>query len=328
MSASRDVEIPSMAGPRKPRSVVAAVILALLLGAGCDWYGDDVSMRPLPYPYDAAIAVHEGTVPAPLAHRGITFIDDQEDVRTAGQNAACSLVDRGRQLWESVLFLLERKEWRGASFFGNRLLESCSEDAGPGVYSFKTHVGRLALLGGSMPPDVMSQIAAGVTYELTAKGGVMVLGTPAGPGPGRSPFRMHAPVARHIEAAQSEGRVREFELGELLAYDFVRRYLVWNVEQSDGWTLIEVEAVDDGLGGRWIPTLSELSGITFYTPSPERTRVLLNGSEIPEVTPNAPDRTRRGSVTIGLRPREGRPDGGSEEAGSPKAASGPRDTAT
>lgn len=302
--------------PREPRSVVALVLLPLLLSAGCNWYGDDVSLRPLPYPYDAGVAVYDRTAPAPLADRGVTFIDDHEDVRTTGQNAACSLVDRGRQLWESTVFLFERKEWRAVSFFGNRLLEPGPDDAGPGVYSFKTHVGRLASLGGSMPADAMSQVAAAVVYELTAKGGVMVLGSPSGSDLWRPPFHMQLPVAGQLDAAQSEGRVLRFGMEELLAYDFVRRFLVWSVAHDNGWVLIELEAVDDGRGIRWVPTIDELSGITFYTPSPERTRVFLEGKEMSEVTPNAPDRTKRGSVTIGSRTSGRRREEGAEGTGA------------
>jgi hypothetical protein len=75
-----------------------------------------------------------------------------------------------------------------------------------------------------------------------------------------------------------------------------------------------------------VPTLDELDGLTFYTPNPERTRVLLDGDEIAALTVNAPDRTRRGSVTISTAgaPSDAPPETQAEaalEPGSPSASS-------
>lgn len=275
------------------------VVAILLIGSGCGWHGrDEFSLRPLPYPFEAAVAVHEGDVPEVLAERGVTFVDDIEDVGTAGQNAPCSLVDRGRQFWEALVFLHQRREWRGASFFANRLLEPHLTDDGAVVYSFKTHVGRLSSLRPAMPSDVVAQVAAAVTYELKAKGGVMVLGAAGRYGEERPPHRLHGSIAGHFAAEQNEGRVLVVGLGELLRYDFVRSHIVWDAERADSGVTIHIRAIDDGLGCRWVPSPGELDGVTFYTPDPERTRVILNGEDVPSITVNPPDHTRRGSVTV------------------------------
>jgi hypothetical protein len=56
--------------------------------------------------------------------------------------------------------------------------------------------------------------------------------------------------------------------------------------------------VNDGVTEPWVPTVEELDGITFYTPDPGRTRVVVAGEELSSVSANPPDRTYRGSVTI------------------------------
>ena len=91
----------------------------------------------------------------------------------------------------------------------------------------------------------------------------------------------------------------------MLAYSYIRRYLGWSATTSDDGVTIRIRSVDDGVAPPWVPTPQELTGITFYTPDPERTRVFVLGEELSGVTANDPDWSKRGSVTIGEPP--GRP---------------------
>jgi hypothetical protein len=284
---------------RATTTILPVLVLALLL-AGCDWYGqDEVALRPLPYPYGGGVAIDDGSASTVLAGRGVTFVFDGEEVGIVGQDAACSLVDRGRQLWSSLMFLYKEREWRGGSFFSNKLLEPVdAEDAG--YHAYKRYVGRMCDLPPEMPSDVAAQVAEAVAYEITAKGGVMIV---AGSSPGR-----HGPSASvidHLRLEHQRGRVYYVERDRLLAYSYVRRYLDWSSTSSDDGVTIRIRSVDDGEAPPWVPMPEELTGITFYTPDPERTRVLIAGEEVLDVTSNAPDWTKRGSVTIGSPP--GRP---------------------
>ena len=283
--------------------VTATILLLLvlaLLTAGCDWYGlDEVSLRPLPYPYGGGVAIDNGGTPTALSERGVTFVFDREDVGTAGQDAVCSLVDRGRQLWEALTFLYSEREWRGPSFFANRLLEPVEVEGGI-AHAYKRYVGKMCDLPPGMPDDVAAQVAEAVAHEISAKGGVMIV---AGSSSGR-----HGPPASvmdHLRLEHQRGRVYYVERDGLLAYSYVRRYLEWSATTSDDGVTIRIRGVDDGVAAPWVPTLEELTGITFYTPDPERTRVFIAGEELLDVTANDPDWTRRGSVTIGSPP--GRP---------------------
>ncbi|MFH1688712.1 MAG: hypothetical protein ABIE42_00565 [Candidatus Eisenbacteria bacterium] len=286
-----------------PATRILFTLMLVPLATGCDWYGhDDVSLRALPYPYDAGIAVDSGGKADCLAEHGVRFVYGDEEVRTAGQDAACSLVDRGRQLWESLVFLYSGREWRAGSFFANRLFEPRTSDDGVTSYEYKRYAGSISRLPSQMPSDVAAQAAEAVAYELRAKGGVMIM---AGPSTDRAgPF---ASVVAHIRLEHQMGRIYYVERDRLLAYGFVRRYLDWDAVRTDDGVTIRLRAVDDGLVEPWVPTLKELSGITFYTPDPERTRVLVAGEMLRDVTVNPTDWTRRGSVTIRPAPTQPTP---------------------
>ena len=273
---------------------VLFILIPVLLATGCDWYGqEDIALRALPYPYEAGVAVDDGTEPGCLASRGVKFVYDDEGVRTAGQDAACSLVDRGKQLWESLAFLYSRREWRGSSFFANRLFEPWTSGDGITEYAYKRYAGSIAQLPLRMPSDAAAQVAEAVAYELKAKGGVMIV---AGPATDRQ--RLFASVTAHMRLEHQRGGVYYVERDRLLGYSFVRRYLEWNATRTDDGVTIYVRAVNGGVAKPWVPTVEELEGITFYTPDPERTRVLVAGQELSNVSVNPPDRTRRGSVTL------------------------------
>lgn len=276
-----------------PATRIVFILALAFVVTGCDWYGhDDVALRELPYPYSAGVAIDSEGEPRCLAERGVTFVYAGEEVRTTGQDAACSLVDRGKQLWESLMFLYSEREWRAGSFLANRLFEPRTTDGGTTAYAYKRYAGSISNLPDRTPSDVAAQIAEAVTYELSAKCGVMVLCAPA------DSSRPFDSVVAHLRREHEQGRVYLVERDRLLAYGFVRRYLAWEVERADDGITIHVRGVGDGLAEPWIPSLAELEGITFYTPDPERTRVFLAGEMLEGVAVNSPDRTRRGSVTI------------------------------
>jgi len=274
------------------------VLLCVLLATGCDWYQqDEIALRTLRYPYDAGVAIDDGSEPVCLSSHGVRFVYDGEDVGTVGQDAVCSLVDRGKQLWESLAFLYSRREWRVGSFLANRLFEPQTLDGGVTAYAYKRHTGSIARLPLRIPSDVAAQIAEAVAYELKAKSGVMIMAVPSA-----DRQRSFASVTAHMRLEHQRGGVYYVERDRLLSHSFVCRYLGWNATRTDDGVTIYVRAVDDGVTEPWVPTVEELDGVTFYTPDPGRTRVMVAGRELPDVSVNPPDRTYRGSVTIHIPP--------------------------
>jgi hypothetical protein len=62
-----------------------------------------------------------------------------------------------------------------------------------------------------------------------------------------------------------------------------------------------VRAVEDEIEGTRTPSENELSGITFYTADPKRTRVTIREAEVRNLVANPPDETGRLSVSFPLR---------------------------
>lgn len=276
----------------RPLTVILA--LAALIAPGCDWYGqEEVALRPLPYPYQAGVAVADSAEITSVSGQEVTFLFDGEEVHTVGQDAVCSLVDRGRQLWDSLAFFISRREWRGGSFMANRLIEPVGGADGSAAYAYKTYVGRIARLPASVPTEAAVQFAEAAVFELKAKGGVMVIGTPGEVLPPR-----FAPVDGFLKEERRLERVYYVELERLLSYALLRRYLLWGFVRGDTGVVITVGGVDGGAGEPWVPTWEELDGVTFYTPEPERTSVMIAGGGPGNLRVNPPDHMRRGSVTI------------------------------
>ena len=79
------------------------VLLCMLLATGCDWYRhDETTLRALPYPHDAGVAVDDGSEPTCLSSRGVTFVYDGDEVRTAGQDAARFTSSGATDFWPTA----------------------------------------------------------------------------------------------------------------------------------------------------------------------------------------------------------------------------------
>jgi len=208
-----------------------SVLLCALLMTACDWYRqDETALRALPYPYEAGVAIDDGSEPVCLSSRGVRFVYDGEEVRTAGQDAACSLVDRGRQLGESLAFLYSRREWRGGSFFANRLFEPRVAADSSTVYTYKAYGGLVARLPHEMPRDTAAQITEAITYELAAKGAVMIVGG----------AKDQQEFLGAMRANPGRGAVYFVGRDRLLEYGFIRRYLQWDATSADDGVTIHV----------------------------------------------------------------------------------------
>ncbi len=308
------------------RLALAGLLLASAL-AGCDWEGrNEIALRRFPYPYEAGIALVGDLAPGavvpdggPLAARGVRFVDGREVVHTIGQDSISSLVDRGRQLFEFVRYGFAHGVWRPDSFFGNRLVEPWNggPETGPwsreregaqetvglppggrGVYSFKTYVGRWGRIPGLGSDLLDRQLSELLLYELRAKTGTMLLEAHLGDDAGPAPAVLSA--LRTLKQEHEEGRIYVTTPGRLLAGNLIHRSLEWEADRKDGRVDIRILTFTDETGLSWIPAIDELRGVTFYTPLPENTRILMGDTEIGGILVNPPDKTRRASVSVPL----------------------------
>ncbi len=235
-----------------------------------------------------------------LVPYGIRFVDRYEIVHTVGQDARCTARDRAVQAVEVFRYGAATREWRARSIFGNRLVEPWRLGDGQRVYSFKRFIGRERGLAAAGSRELALALDRRVLDELKAKGGYMLVYTH----PWRNPEGggLVAPEAvralRDLAREHHEGRIYVTTTRKLLTYNVVSRSLDWTVARTDGSIDIEIRAVDDALTGRREPALRELEGITFHTPAPERTRILIGSEPIGRLERNPPDHTGAASVTI------------------------------
>ncbi|MCI0514434.1 hypothetical protein L0128_14550 [candidate division KSB1 bacterium] len=105
-------------------------------------------------------------------------------------------------------------------------------------------------------------------------------------------------VLRNLETVYRRGEIYVTTTSKLLKYYLHHRYLHWSVTANGTPTTIRIEWVDDPVFGRFVPTLADLQGITFYVPQASQTQIYLQDQLIPDLVRNPADTTGRESVTI------------------------------
>jgi len=235
-----------------------------------------------------------------LLDHGVRFAEKYDLVHTVGQDTSPNLTDRGKQAFECLKYGILNNRWMAASIFSNRLIEPYRLDDGQSLYSFKRFANRWGGLKRACTRELAKQISRPVLDELAAKRGYMLVYTHLW-----RDFdypQLMAPEAaraiRHLAEQYREGRIYVTTTRKLLTYNLVHRFLEWNAKRAGDETHINISGVRDDVQGAWTPGLAELQGLTFYTDTPDRTRVFLKRREVGEIVKNPPDETGRPSVSI------------------------------
>jgi hypothetical protein len=231
---------------------------------------------------------------------GVRFVDRYEIVHTVGQDAPSALRDRATQAVEALRYRVSAREWRARSIFANRLVEPWELDDGRLVYSFKRFIGKERGRGAAGSRELARALEGRVLDELKAKGGYMLVYTHPWRNPGGGLVAPEAVEAlRGLAREHHEGRIFVTTTRNLLTYNVVTRSLDWSATSAEDSSIdVEIQGIDDALTGRRPPRPAELQGITFYTPDPARTRILVGGEPIGSVRANPADHTGVESVTI------------------------------
>ena len=279
------------------------LLLCLSLLPGCDFgEGERVGLRRFPYPYRAALSVAEGeltehpgrTGAVADSLRGVPLFDGRvvvrpgATVRTIGQDAPCSLIDRGKQLVECVRVYFSTARWPSAVHFGNRLL-----DARGTHHEVKLYAPALRGVPGVGTSSLAPALSERVLLELEAKGGFMLL-SPAGLGDDAA---TEAATDR-IAATGRTDRIAVLEQEELLRFRVIDVSLEWTSSESPDSIVIRIGTIHDPVAGSFAPTVTDLIGVTFYTPMPGSTAVYLGADRLSGLVFNPRDHTHRRSVTI------------------------------
>ncbi len=113
-------------------------------------------------------------------------------------------------------------------------------------------------------------------------------------------YPQDAAALRLLAEYQNQGKVLVARTTRLLTYAVTQRFVRYTVVRAADQTWINILAVQDPVFGRQTPALDDLRGLTFYTDDPDRTRILLNLSPLPdsELQRNPADHTGRKSIGI------------------------------
>lgn len=149
-------------------------------------------------------------------------------------------------------------------------------------------------------PELLdSQLSAARLDELVAGGHFCVAAQHLGDFKERTAFSAGAvETFRRLRTYQDEGRVLVARVSRLLEYARVSQHLRFETRQTPAGVQIHLAAVEDPVFGRFVPTLDQLRGVTFYAPDPAATHLFLEGVPVPE-----PEIVR--SATDGVAPSIG-----------------------
>lgn len=81
---------------------------------------------------------------------------------------------------------------------------------------------------------------------------------------------------------QDDGKILVARTSRLLTYERVHSQLHYHLLQRGRWLEIHIDPLYDPVFGKHWPSLSELRGITFYTPHPMHTIIFVGSTRIPD----------------------------------------------
>lgn len=147
-------------------------------------------------------------------------------------------------------------------------------------------------LPGVITPDVLARLVAreGFCVFYTHLGKVRSDNVPFGPETCAS--------LRCLAEFQREGRILITTTRRLLGYAHAMNQISVTGNQDGGDFRIEISTPDAANAMNPKSLTAETNGLTFYVPDPHRTRITINGTEVPSIKRNEADDTGQCSVSI------------------------------
>ncbi|MDP4083670.1 MAG: hypothetical protein Q8934_03545 [Bacillota bacterium] len=105
---------------------------------------------------------------------------------------------------------------------------------------------------------------------------------------------------RYLDEQYLNHNILVARTSRLLNYNLVQQYLNYKATVNNNKMVINILSVNDPLLGKFIPTINDLRGVTFYVDSPQQTQVLVNGKpiDLSYISYNPSDSTGRQSISI------------------------------
>ena len=85
---------------------------------------------------------------------------------------------------------------------------------------------------------------------------------------------------RRLKNKQDNGMILVARLSRLLEYNRTNEYIKYTISEKDGGQHLNIEYIDDPIFGKFIPTLEQCRGITFYSKKAKNIKIYINNIEI------------------------------------------------
>ncbi|MDP4084438.1 MAG: hypothetical protein Q8934_07445 [Bacillota bacterium] len=105
---------------------------------------------------------------------------------------------------------------------------------------------------------------------------------------------------RYLDQQYVNHNILVARTSRLLNYNLVQQYLDYKATIKNNRTYINIVSVNDPWMGKYIPTLNDLRGVTFYVDNPHLSEILLDGKPVnlSYISDNHSDYTGRKSISI------------------------------
>ena len=98
---------------------------------------------------------------------------------------------------------------------------------------------------------------------------------------------------------ETNGKILVAKTSKLLNYANVHKNILYDKVTENGKTYINISSISDPIFAKYVPTLNDIRGITFYCDD-RKYYIILNKNEIDlnEIQVNPKDETGRASISI------------------------------
>jgi len=103
---------------------------------------------------------------------------------------------------------------------------------------------------------------------------------------------------KELKYYNDNGNIYVTTTNKLLEYYVNTKYLNWSEEFHDDSLRIYINNITDPVRGSFVPSLDDLSGVTFYSENPYKTKVFVGGTEVSDLQLNGKDENSYYSVSV------------------------------
>ena len=181
---------------------------------------------------------------------------------------------------------------------GNELVTVLTLNDGQKIFDFVRYINRWGKYEITDEASLKYQLNSEILDELIDNEGYLIQYTHLGANYGY-PYLSYETMQllEYAKQKQDAGELLVSTTSKLLNYYVHRKYLNWDYELKDNHLKIIIKNISNEVEGKYVPTVKELGGITFYIPANVDCEILLNNKPIKFIN-NPKDFEGRNSVSI------------------------------